>query len=329
MVKLHLTLAMGPYDRTLALRLGDVQPDGIELTYLTLESEEIFSRMLTHGDFHVSEMSLGNYVIRWAQGKRDLMAIPAFPSRSFRHYSIYVNTQAGINTLKDLDGKRVGLPSYAQTASIWMRGIFQHYYGVNLESIHWVQAGLERPGRQEMVQLGLPPQIRLEVVRDRALSPMLKAGDIDAIVSGRMPSCYHDRSPRVKRLFPNYKQEEMEYYRKSRIFPIMHTVALRGDVYQENPWVAESLFKAFEEAKQRCLREIGVTAALRCSLPWLIPAVEEQEEIFGPDPFPYGLEANRHTLETYIAYAKEQYLIDKVFDPAEMFAPSTIRPLHI
>ncbi|MBI2303548.1 MAG: ABC transporter substrate-binding protein [Chloroflexi bacterium] len=329
MEKLHLTMAMGPYDRTMALRLGDVQPEGIKLNYLTLEPEEAFWRMVHYGEFHVSEMSFGTYVSRWAQGKRDLIAIPVFPSRSFRHASVYLNIESGIDTPKDLEGKRIGLPGYAHSAGIWIRGALRDYYGVDIESIHWFQAGLEEPGREDKVQITLPSQVSFRNVRDRVLSAMLETGDLDAVCSARAPSCFVRRSPKIKRLWPDYKKEEVEYYRRSRIFPIMHTVVIRRDIHEEHPWVAQSLFKALEEAKQRCLQQMGITAALRYSLPWLIPAVEEQEEVFGPDPFPYGLEANRFTIETFMSYLKDMYLIEKVFDPAEMFAPSTVRPSRI
>ncbi len=330
MGKIRLTLACWDYDRTRALQDGRVEVEGVDLTYLPLRVEETFWRMLRYQEFDACELSMGSYLIARDKGHSPFVTIPVFPSRAFRHSSIFINTGAGIQEPKDLIGKRVGLPEYQMTMAIWVRGILQHEYGVHPEKISWFTGGQEEPGRIDKVRHDLPPNIDIRSIGPgMTLSSMLESGQLDALMSTYLPLPFVRRSPKVRRLFPNFRDVEREYYRRTKIFPIMHCVALREEVYQSYPWVAQSLCKAFCEAKTRCQESMYEFSALKYMLAWSIAEMEEELEIFGDDLWPYGLEANRHGLETLVQYAHEQGLIQKTVDVKELFAPNTLEDFKI
>ena len=327
---LNLTLACEDYDRTRALRDGSVKPEGINLTYLVLSVEETFWRMLRYEDFDIAELSLGAFLVAAAQGRRSFTAIPVFPSRTFRHRCFFVNSSAGIERPEDLKGKRVGVPEYTMTASVWLRGLLQHEYGVAPEEIQWFQGGEEQPGRKDRVEFDLPPKIRLEVIpQDRTLNAMIESGEIDALMSPRMPSCFLSGSQKVRRLFPDYKRVEMDYFRKTGLFPLMHLLVIRMGVYEKNPWVAQSLYKAFCEAKDLCFSKIYDSNVLRTSLPWTLADYEETRLLMGEDYWPYGFAANRHGLETLHSYLLEQGLIKKRLDLERLFAANTLEAFKV
>ena len=230
---------------------GSVQPQGIELNYLNMPVEETFFRMLRHREFEVAEMSLSSYTVSSFKPERPFVAIPIFPSRFFRHSCIYVNADAGIREPRDLIGKRVGNPEYQMTAPVWIRGILSDHYGVPVDSVTYVTGGEEEPGRSEKLKLDLPANIRVEPINEtQTLSQMLLDGEIDALYTARMPSSFRSGNGRVKRLFEDYPEVERQYFRDTGIFPIMHTVAIRRDVYEANRWVAQSLYKAFVQAQR-------------------------------------------------------------------------------
>ena len=330
MSKLRLTFACWNYDRTRALMEGRVQPEGIELNYLDLPVEETFFRMLRHHEFDVAEMSLSSYVVSLFSDPRPFIAIPVFPSRFFRHSSIYVNAASGIKTPKDLIGRRVGNPEYQMTAPVWIRGILAEHHGVPVKSVTYFAGGLEQPGRPEKLALDLPPGIRLERIgAGQTLSAMLASGEIDALYTARMPSSFVNGDGRVKRLFENYVEVEKQYFRETGIFPIMHTVAIRREVYEANPWIAQSLFKAFCAAQQETYSDLYQTAALKTMLPWLIAHVEEARRELGADFWPYGFEPNRKTLTTFLRYSHEQGLSQRLLQPEELFAGETLESFRI
>src|SRR5205809_6321288 len=307
MAKLRLTLACWNYDRTRALLEERIPVDGIELNYLNLVVEETFFRMLRHREFDVAEMSLSSYTISLFGEDRPFIAIPVFPSRSFRHSCIYVNADSGIREPKDLIGKRIGNPEYQMTASVWIRGILSDEYGVPVTSATYFQGGEEEPGRPEKLPLKLPPEIQVRPIpSDRTLSAMIASGEIDALYATRAPSTFKTAPDKVRRLIENYQAAEREYFQKTKIFPIMHVIAIRRDVYEENPWVAQSLFKAFAEAKTLAYESYNQTAALPAMLPWLNAQVEEARREMGDDWWPYGLAPNRRVLETFLRYHHEQ-----------------------
>ena len=324
MSKLPLTFACAPYDRTLPLYDGRVQVEGIDLNVILLRYEDTFWRMLRHQEFDASEMSRSSYLISKEKGP-DLVALPVFLSRVFRHSSIYINRDAGISKAADLKGKRVGLPEYQITAVLWIRGILQHEYGVPPEDITWFSGGLDEPGRIEKIDLDLPLGVSLTVIpEDKTLNDLLMSGELAAIATARAPSSFNARHPKVTRLFEDYKSEEIAYYKKTGIYPPMHCVAMRSEVYEANRWMAQSLMKAFEEARGYSAIAQMFDGHLRYALPFLHAAVEEHKEIFGDDdPWRYGVEENRHTLETLVSYSHEQGLIPRRYDLAELFAEET------
>ena len=325
MEKLALTVACGDYDRTKPLQDGSVEPEGIRLNYIPMQSEEIFWRMGHHREFDASEMSLSNHITMISQGDSPFVGIPIFPSRYFRHSSVFYNVDSGIKKPEDFKGKKVGTPEYAMTAAVWIRGFFRDDYGVKARDVQWFVGGQEEPGRKERVKLELPPEIKVaSIAEDQTLNSMLESGEIDALISARIPSCYAKGSQKVQRLFPNYKEFEIEYYKRSKIFPIMHILVVRRDVYDRHPWVARSLYKAFCQAKDRAMETMHISNAHACTLPWLSWEREQLKEIFGPDWWPYGIEANRHVLESLIRYMGEQGLLKKPVKVEDIFAPSAL-----
>jgi 4,5-dihydroxyphthalate decarboxylase len=330
MSKVKLSLACWNYDRTQPVMDGSVQPEGIALTCLTLPVEETFFRMLRHREFDVAEMSLSSYVVSMFDEPRPFVAIPVFPSRFFRHSCVYVNAAAGIGSPRDLVGKRVGTPEYQMTAPVWIRGILSEHYGVPVDSVVYYTGGLEETGRSEKIALDLPSRIRLQRIgEEQTLSAMLASGDIDALYTARMPSSYLSGGGRVRRLFEDYREVEQDYFRKTRIFPIMHTVVIRRESYERNRWTARSLFKAFVEAQRRAYDELYVTAALKAMLPWLTAHVEETRSLMGDDYWPYGFAANRAVLSTFLRYHQEQGLSKRLLAPEELFAPETMEAFRV
>jgi 4,5-dihydroxyphthalate decarboxylase len=330
MAKLRLNLACWNYDRTRALAEGVVQPDGIDLNYLDLPVEETFFRMLRYREFEVAELSLSSYTVSLFGEQRPFIAIPVFPSRFFRHSCIYVNADANIRTPMDLIGKRIGTPEYQMTAPVWIRGILSEHYAVPVDGATYYTGGEEEPGRLEKIPLDLPPHIRVQPIGEtQTLSAMLARGEIDALYTARMPSTFSLRGGAVQRLFENYKEVEQEYYRKTRIFPIMHTVAIRRDVYEQNRWIAQSLYKAFVEAQRRTYEDLYMTAALKTMLPWLTSHVEETRALMGEDFWAYGFESNRAVLATFLRYHHEQGLSKRLLEPEELFAPEAMLSFKI
>ncbi|HXQ25281.1 MAG TPA: hypothetical protein VN822_02630 [Candidatus Acidoferrales bacterium] len=330
MGKLPLSLACSNYDRTRAILEGRVPVDGIELTCLSLPIEEIFFRMLRHREFHVAEMSLSSYVVSLFAENPRFIAIPVFPSRFFRHSCIFINRDSGIREPKDLIGKRVGTPEYQMTAGVWIRGILGDEYKVPVASVTYFRGGEEEPGRPEKLRLSLPPAIRLETIPPKkTLSAMLEAGEIDALYTARMPSTFVHGSGKVRRLFEDYQKVEREYFSRTAIFPIMHVIAIRRDVYEKSPWVAQSLHKAFTRAQRLAYDELYETGALNFMLPWLVRHVEETRALMGEDFWPYGLERNVKTLEILLRYSFEQGLSKRQLKPAEIFAPETLESYKV
>jgi 4,5-dihydroxyphthalate decarboxylase len=321
MARLPISLACGPYDRTRALADGRVEIDGVELRYIHLEPEEIFFRMLNYGEFDAAEMSLSTYLLtHLADGP--FIAIPVFPSRMFRHTSVYVNGTAGIDKAQDLAGKTVGVAEYQLTANVWIRGILADHYGLPVESVKYRTGGLNTPGRHEKFSVNLPPQIDIAPVAEgQTLSGLLAAGEIDAIYSPRAPESFG--GPSVRRLFDDSRAEEERYYSETGIFPIMHVLVIHRRVYESNRWIARELLKAFTAAKDIAFAELRRTVALSISLPWVREEFESTVDRMGPDFWAYGIEANRTVLSSFIRYAHAQGLIDTTPEPEDLFAPET------
>jgi 4,5-dihydroxyphthalate decarboxylase len=321
--RMLLTMACGPYDRMEALATGVVQPEGIDLRYLAIQSPpEIFARMIKTQSFDVAEMSLAHYSIMRTRGKFPFVAIPVFPSRLFRHGFIFINRDSGIVEPRDLEGKRVGVQEYRQTAGVWIRGILQHECGVDLARITWVEGGVNEP-RPADDEMDLRPVGELKLQRigpERTLNEMLERGEIDAYFGARRPAAF-DRGRNVARLFPDYRAREKDFYRRTGFYPIMHTLVIREDLYEEHPWVPESLYKACQQSKAWALKQMRFSGAQRSMLPWLFEEIAEMDDLMGPDPWPYGIEANRTMLETFQTYLVEQRFLETAKPIDALFTP--------
>lgn len=324
MGRLPLTLACSTYDRVAALADGRVPVEGVDLNFVALEVEETFFRMLRYREFDAAELSLSSYCVTLARGG-DFVAIPVFPSRFFRHSCIFVSTASGIAAPADLVGKRIGVPEYQMTAPVWIRGILQDEYGVDPASVTYLTGGEEEPGREEKLRLDLPERFRVEAIGPRdTLSRMLEEGRIDALYAARTPSSFHRAPDKVCRLFADPGRVERDYFRKTGIFPIMHVVALRRDVYERNRWLARALLTGFQKAQQLAYAELRVSAALKTMLPWQIDAVAEAMNLMGADWWPYGIDRNQVTLETFLRYHHDQGLSPALLHPVSLFAPETL-----
>ena len=324
MSKLHLNFACGPYDRTQPLRDSTVQVEGVELNYVTMQPAEIFWRQLQYQEFDASEMSLSNYTSLVSTGKSPFIAIPVYPSRVFRHGYFFVNTDKGIKTGADLKGKRGGVPEYSMTAAVYMRGLMQHEFGVKPSDVEWVQGRADRLGRK------LPGDVKLtQAPAGTELGDLLERGEIDFMMTANNPLSFRRGSKNVARLFPNYMEMEKEYYTRTKIYPIMHTVVIRRDVYRANRWVAQSLYKAFLAAQKKAYDGYAQTAAWMAMLPWLPAHIEEARRELGEDWWPYGLEPNRHVLDTFLRYHHAQGLSKRPFKAEELFAPETLESFKV
>ncbi len=330
MPRLQLSLACWDYDRTRALADGSVNPEGIDLVYQNLFVEETFFRMLRNREFDAAEMSLSSYCVSLMREEPAFIAIPVFPSRFFRHSCIFVSAKSGIREPKDLAGKKTGVPEYQMTAPVWIRGILQDEYGVDPAGPEYWTGGEEEPGRDEKLELDLPAKFRLRPIGPKqTLAQMISDGELDAMHTARTPSSFYTRPGTVRRLFENYVEVEKAYYRKTKIFPIMHTVVIRRELYEKNRWIAQSLYKAFVQAQRRTYETLDTTMALTTMLPWQAAHVEEARRELGEDWWPYGFEPNRRVLETFLRYHHEQGLSKRLLKAEELFAPETLKSFRV
>ncbi len=324
MSPLPITYASCRYDRIEPLRTGEVRLEGIDLNVIVLPSgRQIFDRMVGGEEFDASELSASEFISLIGNGKSNFVAIPVFPSRVFRHGYIFVNKHSGVRSPKDLEGRRVGLPLYTQTAAIWLRGHLAHEFGVDIDAIHWVQGAVETGGAHGHPHaLPLLRPVPIEINRSgRSLAELLAAGEIDAYLGSRKPPSFGTH-PDVVRLLPNYHALERELYQREKIFPIMHLVAIRSALYERHPWIANSLYAAFVESKRIARARLRYAGSLAAMLPWLQDEIEEIDEVFpGGDPFPYGIEANRPTLEALVRHMVEQHFIPQPIPVEQLFVP--------
>ncbi|HEY4141525.1 MAG TPA: ABC transporter substrate-binding protein [Pseudolabrys sp.] len=322
--RLHLTLATSDYDHVRDLSNGVVRADGISLTAFTLPIEEITFRFLKSRDWDVSELSFGKFIGHTSQGNAPFVGLPVFPSRVFRHSAFYVRADRGIASPKDLEGKTVAIPEWAQTAGIYARGFLAETAGVDLTKIKWVQAGVNQPGREEKVEFKLPPGMQYSQRRDTSITAMLQSGEADAALTARAPDAFVKGGGKVVRLFPEFRSAEAKYHAATGIFPIMHIITVRRAVFERYPWVAMNLVKAFEAAKARSLARIRDLTVSAIPLPWSSEIAEEITRDFGEDPFPYGLEASRKTLEAFCRFAHDQGVTARRLSPDDLF-PTEVR----
>ncbi|MET0682238.1 MAG: ABC transporter substrate-binding protein [Casimicrobiaceae bacterium] len=323
--KLRLSIAIGDYDRNRPLIDGTVRIDGVEPVVMTLSPEEIFFRAMRHEAFDVCELSLSSFVLRTARGDCPYVGIPAFVSRAFRHTSIIVRTDRGIRTPQDLKGRRVGTPEWQLTANVWTRALLDEDYGVKPSDIHWVRGGLEEPGRQEKVAVALPSGVVLEDIGlDQTLNAMLQAGEIDAFIGPRAPSSFVSSNKRLSWLFEDPTQEAMNYFQRTRIFPIMHLVGVRRSIVERQPWLPMALLKAFERSKCLALLNLADTSATKVALPFVEEQLRRAHSFMGEDFWPYGLPANRHVLEAFVKHHHAQGISSRVVGVEELFHPASL-----
>lgn len=323
MSKLQLSIAMGDYDRTRALLDARVRIDGVDPVYMTLYPEEMFFRAMRSQDFDISELSFSSYAVKTANGDCPYVAVPVFLSRAFRHTSIYVRKDR-IKTPQDLKGKRVGLPEYQLSANVWARALLQDDYGVHPEDVHWIRGGIETPGRPEKVALRLPPGVRLDAApADTTISEMLARGEIDGFMAPRPPSAHVLRDPKVGWLFDDPTAVAKDYYRRTKVFPIMHVVGIRKSLAEAHPWLPAAVFKAFSQAKAAALEALSDTSATKVTLPFVEEQLKAAREAMGEDYWSYGVAPNRATIETFLRHHHAQGLSARRLSVDEIFHPAT------
>ena len=325
MPNISITIATWDYDHVRDLRTGAVQPVGIDVTYLNLNMHEIFARFLANREWDVSELSFAKFIAEATGPNPDLIALPVFLRREFRYGIIYVNRHK-IRTPEDLRGKRMGVPEWAQTACVYMRGALQYEFGVPFTAIEWVQAGANAKGRAEKVDMDLPQGVCLTPVTDKSLSEMLAGGELDAVMSATPPDCF-GKNPNVVRLFPNYTEMGDAFHARTGILPIMHVAVMRKAILDDNPWVARNLYNAFDEARRRSLARLRRPGYI--ALPGHAEMAQATAERFGGDYYPYGIEQNRKALELFLRYAFEQGIARRQMQPEEIFPPGINVQVHV
>lgn len=327
---LTLTVACGDYDRIRPLQNETVRVDGARLNILSLTPEEIFFRALGHAEFDVCELSLSSTLMLLSRDACPYTPLPIFPSRSFRHSCLYVRAGSGIEQPKDLKGRKVAIPEYQVTAAMVARGILSDEYNVLPQDMEWVQAGQMQAGREEKVIFEPPPGVTMHKVSDRSCMQLLEAGEVDALIAPRAPAGFDPAGGGlIRRLFPDPAVVEEAYYRKTGIFPIMHWLAIRNDLLERHPWLPASLVKAFTRAKDMALAELADVTALHVALPFLPSHVAAAHRLFGPDFWPYGLHANRKTLEASVRWSHEQGLSKRRLDVDTLFPPQSLASFKV
>ncbi len=317
-----MTFACGLYDRMSALHSGEVQADGIDLNFIPVHHpRDLFDRMVGGLEFDASELSASEYISRHVAQQSAFVALPVFPSRVFRHGFITVDSRV-IKKPKDLEGKKIGVQLYSMTAAIWIRGLLQRDQGVDLSNVQWIEGAIESPAPHGKPTV-LPPLNPVSITANKSgksLSQLLADGEIQAVIGADLPTCF-GKSPHVHRLFPDFEAEERTYYQRTQIFPIMHLVVLRREFYEKHPFVATSLFNAFNESKALAYKRMRYLGALRYMLPWLQAEIEKIDEVFGGDPWPYGVEPNRKPLEALVQFMVDQSMIKNAVPVEELFVP--------
>lgn len=323
MSKLSLSVAVRDYDRTRPLTDGSVQIDGVDPVFMALDPEEIFFRAFRHAEFDICELSLSSSTVKTAQGDFAYVGVPAFVSRAFRHTSIYVRTDR-IKQPADLKGRRVGVSEYQLTANVWARALLEDEYGVRPSDIHWIRGGLEEVGRVEKIAIKLPADVKLEAAPEgKTLNQMLEAGEIDAFIGPRTPSCFEQGKPNVGWLWSDPMATAKDYFRKTGNFPIMHMVGVRRTLVTQHPWLPAAVLKAFTRAKSICLALLEETSASKVTLPFMEEQVRAARELMGDDFWPYGIPANRKSIEYFLEQHHSQGLSPRLVKVEELFHPTT------
>jgi 4,5-dihydroxyphthalate decarboxylase len=324
MGKLQLSVAIGDYDRMRPLVDGLVQIDGVDPQFMLLDPEEIFFRAFRHADFDICELSLSSYSVKTAAGTSAYIAVPVFPSRAFRHTAVYVRTDR-IKKPADLKGRRIGVPEYQLTANIWVRLFLEEDYGVRPSDITWVRGGYEHPGRIEKISLNLPANVVVENARAGVtISDLLANGELDAVMGPRAPSCFERGHPDVGYLFADPQQAATDWYRRTRIFPIMHTLGIRRALAERHPWLPVAAYKAFDRSKAIAVAKLADTSATKVTLPFVEEQLRSARLLMGEDFWAYGLEPNREVLRRFLERHHAEGLSSRLLTPEELFHPASL-----
>src|SRR5438552_4254981 len=329
MSQLKLSIATTDYDHFRDFRLGFVKAEGIDHTSLNLGHHECFARFTANREFDLSELSFAKFSTQVTRLDSDIIGLPVICSRLFRFSSFYVNKKSGIKYAEDLRGKRVGSPEWAHSAAVYMRGWMHNEMGVKLADVQWYQAGANAPGREEKVELNLPKGVTITRVADKSLSELLAAHEIDCAIIARPPTCFLEGHPDVVQLFPDYLQMEEAYYARTKVWPIMHIIAIRRHVLDRHPWIARNLYNAFLESKRRSIERLLDPAVSRYPLAWLPTYARKMRDLFEGDPFPYGIDENRPTLEQFLRYTHEQGIAHRLAKPEEIFPKGIMTSVRI
>jgi 4,5-dihydroxyphthalate decarboxylase len=324
MSKLALSIAVGDYDRVRPLVDGSVRIDGVDPVFMLLEPEEIFFRAFRHADFDICELSMSSFTVKTANGDCPYVGVPVFPSRAFRHNSIYIRTDRGIARPEDLKGRRIGVPEYQVTANVWTRAVLEDEHGVKPSDVTWVRGGYEQAGRIEKIAVNLPHDVHVEdAPADATISGMLANGEIDAVIGPRAPSCFINGHNHFGWLFPDPAAAAAAWFRRSKIFPIMHILGIRRTLAEQHRWLPIAAMKAFEQSKARALAKLADVAASKVTLPFIDEQLHAARRLMGEDFWSHGLEANRHVLEVFLRRHHAEGLSSRLLSPEELFHPST------
>jgi 4,5-dihydroxyphthalate decarboxylase len=312
-----LSAAFGNYDRINPLRTGSVQANRIELRIQTLPATEIFRRMCSDLAFDVSEMSMGAHIYLTGTGDNPFVGMPAFVSRAFRHGMVYANADAAIESPEDLNGKRIAIREWGMTAVVWIVGILAEEHGFDLRSVEWVAE------HEPRVPIAMPEGMRIRYMRpDEDISELLDAGNVDAALIHKVPACFENGSPRVRRVFPDYAVAERQYYDHTGIHPIMHCVVVRRDVHEKYPSAVGNVYEALCDARRQAMASLRDTGAYSAMIPFLPAVMDETRQRFGDDFWLYGIEDNRTELECLLRYAHQQGLTPRLLSIEELFDSS-------
>ncbi len=329
MTKLQLSVAMGDYDRTRALYDGRVQIDGVDPVFMLLNPEEMFFRAMRSQDFDIAELSFSSYLVKHSRGESPYIAVPVFLSRAFRHTSIYVRRDR-IKTPEDLKGCRIGVPEYQLTAIVWARALLEDEYGIKPSDVTWVRGGIDTPGRPEKIKLELPENVRLESAPEgKTITELLDEGEIDAFIAPRPPGVQALRNPNVGWLFDDPTAVAKDFYRRKRVFPIMHVVGIRNALARQHPWLPGAVVKAFTQSKAAAVEALGDTSATKVTLPFVEEQLHAARALMSQDYWSYGVAQNQPTLETFLRYHHSQGLSPRQVPLSEVFHPATYESYSI
>lgn len=330
MNKLNLSIAVGNYDRMRPLIDGEVQIDGVNPVFMLLEPEEIFFRAFRHADFDITELSLSSFSVKTAADNCPYIGVPIFPSRAFRHTSIYIRTDRGIRSPEDLRGKRIGVPEYQLTANVWARLFLEEDHGLKASDFTWVRGGYEEPGRVEKINLNLPAGVKVENAPEgQTISGMLASGDIDAVMGPRAPSCFEQGHPHIGYLFSDPQGAASDWYRRTKLFPIMHLLGIRKTLVVQHPWLPFAVYKAFDQSKAVALEKLGDTSATKVTLPFVEDQLQAARKLLGEDFWSYGFPQNQHTLDRFLQQHYDEGLSCRKLMPEELFHASTLESFKI